>query len=153
VDPVGQVLVIAALAALTYAIIEGPSAGWSSVRILGGFGLAAAALIGLVGYEPRRGEAPLDLGVFRSGPVSGAPVTAVCAFAALGGFLFLNTLYLQEVRGYSALHAGLYTLPTAAMTVLLSPVSGRIVAARGPRLPTVVAGVATLASGLMLTRL
>jgi Na+/melibiose symporter-like transporter len=153
VDPVGQVLVIAALAALTYAIIEGPSAGWTSARILGCFGLAAAALIGLAGYEPRRQEPLLDLRFFRSVPFSGATVTAVCAFAALGGFLFLNTLYLQEVRGYSALHAGLYTLPMAAMTVLLSPVSGRIVAARGPRLPTVVAGVATLASGIMLTRL
>jgi len=153
VDPVGQVLVIAALAALTYAIIEGPSAGWTSARILGCFGLAAAALIGLVGYEPRRQEPLLDLRFFRSVPFSGATVTAVCAFAALGGFLFLNTLYLQEVRGYSALHAGLYTLPMAAMIAALSPVSGRIVAARGPRLPTVVAGVATLASGVMLTRL
>jgi EmrB/QacA subfamily drug resistance transporter len=153
VDPVGQVLVIAALAALTYAIIEGPSAGWTSARILGCFGVAAAAVIGLAGYEPRREEPLLDLRFFRSVPFSGATVTAVCAFAALGGFLFLNTLYLQEVRGYSALHAGLYTLPMAAMTVALSPVSGRMVAARGPRLPTVVAGVATLASGIMLTRL
>jgi MFS family permease len=153
VDPVGQVLVIAALAALTYAIIEGPSAGWTSARILGCFAVAAAAVIGLAGYEPRREEPLLDLRFFRSVPFSGATVTAVCAFAALGGFLFLNTLYLQEVRGYSALHAGLYTLPMAAMTVALSPVSGRMVAARGPRLPTVVAGVATLASGIMLTRL
>jgi hypothetical protein len=150
---VGQVLVIAALAALTYAIIEGPSAGWTSARILGCFGVTAAALIGLAGYEPRRKEPLLDLRFFRSVPFSGATVTAVCAFAALGGFLFLNTLYLQEVRGYSALHAGLYTLPMAAMTVALAPVSGRIVAARGSRLPTVVAGVATLASGIMLTRL
>ena len=58
---------------------------------------------------------------------------AICAFAALGGFLFLNTLYLQDVRGYSPLHAGLYTLPMAAMTVLLAPLSGRIVAR--PRSP------------------
>src|SRR5262249_42508527 len=93
------------------------------------------------------------LSLFRSVPFSEDTVAAVGAFAGLGGFLFLNTLYLQEVRGYSALHAGLYTLPMATMTVALSPVSGRIVAARGPRLPTVVAGVATLASGVMLTRL
>jgi EmrB/QacA subfamily drug resistance transporter len=153
VDPVGQLLIIATLASLTYAIIEGPSSGWTSPKILACFGLAAAALIGLVGYEPRREEPLLDLRFFRSVPFSGATVTAVCAFAALGGFLFLNTLYLQEVRGYSALHAGLYTLPMAAMTVLLAPVAGRIVAARGPRLPTVIAGAATMASGIMLTRL
>jgi EmrB/QacA subfamily drug resistance transporter len=153
VDPVGQLLVIATLASLTYAIIEGPGSGWTSPTILFCFGLAAAGLIGLLSYEPRREEPLLDLRFFRSVPFSGATVTAVCAFAALGGFLFLNTLYLQEVRGYSPLHAGLYTLPMAAMTVLLAPLAGRIVAVRGPRLPTVVAGAATMASGIMLTRL
>ena len=153
VDPVGQVLVITALASLTYAIIEGPSSGWSSAPILGCFGLAAAALAGLVLYEPRRSEPLLDLRFFRSAPFSGATVLAVCAFAALGGFLFLNTLYLQDVRGYSALYAGLYTLPMAAMTVLLAPLSGRVVATRGPRPPLVAAGIATTAGGIMLTRL
>jgi EmrB/QacA subfamily drug resistance transporter len=153
VDPVGQLLVIATLASLTYAIIEGPGSGWTSPKILFCFGLAVAALTCLVSYERRREEPLLDLRFFRSVPFSGATVTAVCAFAALGGFLFLNTLYLQEVRGYSALHAGLYTLPMAAMTVLLAPLAGRIVAVRGPRLPTVVAGAATMASGIMLTRL
>ncbi len=50
---------------------------------------------------------------FRSVPFSSASVIAVSAFAALGGFLFLNTLYLQEIRRLSAFHAGLYTLPIA----------------------------------------
>jgi EmrB/QacA subfamily drug resistance transporter len=153
VDPVGQILVIVVLAALTYAIIEGPNSGWTSAVILGCVGLAAAAMICLIGYEPRRDEPLIDLRFFRSAPFSGATLIAVSAFSAMGGFLFLNTLYLQEVRGYSALHAGVYTLPMAAMTVLLAPLSGRIVAARGPRLPVVLAGVATVASGVMLTRL
>jgi EmrB/QacA subfamily drug resistance transporter len=153
VDPVGQLLVITALASLTYAIIEGPSSGWTSVPVLGCFGLAAAALAGLLAYEPRRDEPLVDLRFFRSAPFSGATVLAVCAFAALGGFLFLNTLYLQDVRGLSALHAGLYTLPMAAMTVLLAPLSGRIVAVRGPRPPLVAAGIATAAGGALLTRL
>jgi EmrB/QacA subfamily drug resistance transporter len=152
-DPVGQLLVIVLLASLTYGIIEGPGAGWGSARILAVFGLAAAALICLIGYEPRRSEPLVDLRFFRSAPFSGATVIAVCAFAALGGFLFLNTLYLQEVRGFSALHAGLYVVPMAAMTVILAPLAGRIVAARGPRLPVVVAGIATAAGGVMLTGL
>jgi EmrB/QacA subfamily drug resistance transporter len=153
VDPVGQLLVIVALATLTYAIIEGPRFGWSSGRTIGFFVLAAAAIAGLIAYEPHREEPLIDLRFFRSAPFSGATVIAVCAFAALGGFLFLNTLYLQDVRGYSALHAGLYTLPMAAMTVVFAPLSGRIVGARGPRLPLLVAGVAITISGLMLTRL
>ena len=46
---------------------------------------------------------------FTSVPFAGASAIAVCLFAAIGGFLFLNTLYLQDVRGLSPLHAGLYT--------------------------------------------
>ena len=153
VDLVGQLLVITMLASLIYAIIEAPGAGWTSARTLGFFGVAAAAFTGLIYWEPRRDEPLIDLRFFRSAPFSGATVIAVCAFAALGGFLFLNTLYLQDVRGYSALHAGLFMLPMAAMIVVCAPLSGRILAARGPRLPLVVAGLAIMASGAMLTRL
>jgi MFS family permease len=80
-------------------------------------------------------------------------VIAVCAFAALSGFLFLNTLCLQEVRGYPAVRAGLFMQPMAAMIVVCAPLSGRIVGARGPRLPLAVAGTAIMISGLALTRL
>jgi EmrB/QacA subfamily drug resistance transporter len=152
-DPAGQFLIMVTLAALTYAIIEGPGAGWTSARILGGFALAAAALAGLLYWERRRDEPLLDLRFFRSAPFSGATLIAICAFASLGGFLFLNTLYLQDVRGYSALNAGLYTLPLAAMTVIFAPLSGRIVGARGPRLPLIAAGAFITASSVMLTRL
>jgi EmrB/QacA subfamily drug resistance transporter len=152
-DPVGQLLVIATLAPLIYAIIEGPSSGWGSAKILGFFGLAAVALAALLIYEPRRSEPLLDLRFFRSAPFSGATVVAISAFAALGGFLFLNTLYLQDVRGYSALHAGLLTLPLAAATALSAPVSGWIVGRSGPRLPLLIAGVTMTAGGVMLTGL
>ncbi len=153
IDPVGQALVITALASLTYAIIEGPRAGWLSPEIVGLFAASAAAAAGLIGYEPRRKEPLLDLRFFRSAPFSGATLIAVSALAALGGFLFLNTLYLQDVRGLSALSAGLYTLPLAAMTLLLAPLSGWIIGRWGPRLPLVVAGVAMTAGGLLLTNL
>ncbi|MGI8334615.1 MFS transporter [Actinomadura scrupuli] len=153
IDPVGQALIAVMLASVTYAIIEGPGSGWGSAEIVGFFCLSAAALAGLLWYEPRREDPLIDLRFFRSAPFSGATVIAVSAFAALGGFLFLNTLYLQDVRGFSALHAGLCTLPMAAMTVVFGPLSGRLVGIRGPRLPLVVAGLAMVASGLMLTRL
>jgi len=153
VDPVGQVLVVITLASLVYAIIEGPGRGWTSALILGCFGLAAIAGASFVGYETRRSEPLLDIRFFRSAPFSGATVIAVSAFAALGGFLLLSTIYLQDVRGYSALHAGLYMLPMAAMTAICSPLSGRIVGARGPRLPLLGAGIALTISALTLTRL
>jgi EmrB/QacA subfamily drug resistance transporter len=153
VDPVGQGLVIVTLASLVYGIIEGPSRGWTSPEILTCYVLFIAALAGLIAYERRRAEPLIDLRFFRSAPFSGATLIAVSAFAALGGFLLLNTLYLQDVRGFSALHAGLYTVPMAAMTIVCAPISGRIVAARGPRLPLLLSGPAIIASGLMLTRL
>jgi EmrB/QacA subfamily drug resistance transporter len=151
VDPVGQVLIIITLASLTYAIIEGPRYGWGSATILGLFGVSAAAAAALVIYEPRREEPLLDLRFFRSAPFTGAVVIAITAFSALAGFLFLNTLYLQDARHLSALHAGLYTLPMAAMTVLLAPLSGRITGQRGPRIPLLVAGVMTTAGALLMS--
>jgi len=152
-DPVGQLLVIVTLASLIYAIIEGPDSGWGSAKILGLFGLSAAALAALIVYEPRRREPLLDLRFFRSAPFSGATVIAISALAGFGGFLFLNTLYLQDVRGFSALHAGLLTLPLAAATAVFSPISGRMVGRRGPRLPLLIAGVAMTAGGALLTGL
>jgi EmrB/QacA subfamily drug resistance transporter len=152
-DPVGQLLVIVTLAALIYAIIEGPGSGWGSGKILGLFGLSAAALAALILYEPRRHEPLLDLRFFRSAPFSGATVIAISALAGLGGFLFLNTLYLQDVRGFSALHAGLLTLPLAAAAAVFSPISGRMVSRGGPRLPLLIAGVAMTAGGALLTGL
>ncbi|MEV0371892.1 MFS transporter [Streptomyces sp. NPDC050636] len=149
VDPVGQLLVITLLGSLTYAIIEAPEAGWLSVKILAFALLALVALGGLIAYERRRREPLIDLRFFHSAPFSGATVVAVCAFAALGGFLFVNTLYLQNVRGLSALDAGLYMLPMAGMTLIFAPLSGRLVGSRGPRLPLLLAGTGMCLSGLL----
>ncbi|MEU3842343.1 MFS transporter [Streptomyces sp. NPDC028635] len=146
-DPVGQVLVITLFGALTYAIIEAPAAGLASVLPFAA--LAGAALLGLLWYEPRRDEPLIDLRFFGSAPFSGATVIAISAFAALGGFLFLSTLYLQNVRGLSALHAGLWMLPMAVPTFLCAPLSGRLVGSRGPRLPLLIAGVAMTASAVL----
>ncbi|AHH95850.1 MFS transporter [Kutzneria albida] len=152
-DPVGQLLVIVLLTGLTYGIIEGPSTGWGSPQIVACFAVALLALIGILLYERRVAEPLIDLRFFTSLPFSGATLIAISGFAALAGFLFLNSLYLQDVRGYSALHAGLLTLPMAVMTAVLAPISGRIVGTRGPRLPLVVAAIGIILSGLLLTGL
>ncbi|GAB2943429.1 MFS transporter [Streptomyces heilongjiangensis] len=146
-DPVGQLLVMALLGSLTYAIIEAPTAPVGRTLLFGG--VALAALLALLRYEPRRDEPLVDLRFFRSAPFSGATVIAVSAFAALGGFLFLSTLYLQNVRGLDALHAGLWMLPMAFLCFVCAPVAGRLVGSRGPRLPLLVAGVTMTASGVL----
>ncbi|MFD9907540.1 MFS transporter [Streptomyces sp. NPDC059063] len=150
-DPIGQLLVIVALGALTYAIIEAPKEGWTSPLIVSFATASATALVALLRYEPRRAEPLIDLRFFASAPFSGATVIAISAFAALGGFLFLSTLYLQDVRGLDALHAGLWMLPMAAMTLVCAPLSGRLVGSRGPRVPLLIAGVAMTTSGALFT--
>jgi len=153
VDPVGQLLVVITLATLVYGIIEGPGRGWTSPEIIACFCAAVAAGIGFAWYESRRDDPLLDTRFFRSVPFAGATLIAVSAVSALGGFLLLSTLYLQDVRGFSALHAGLYLLPMAVMTAVLSPVSGRVVGRRGPRLPLLGAGVGLTVSAVTLTRI
>jgi len=153
IDPVGQLLVILALALLTYAVIEGPSNGWLSAQTLVLFAVSIAAFTSLVIYELRRRQPLIEVRFFASAPFSGASAIAVCAFATLGGFLFLNTLYLQDVRGLSPLDAGLYTLPMAVMILILAPLSGRLVGTRGTRLPLVIGSLGLTSSGALLTQL
>ena len=152
-DPAGQVLLIVLLASLTYAIIEGPDAGWGSALITGLFALAAVTLGVFLWYESRRDEPLLNPRFFRSAPFAGATATAITSMAALAGFLFLNTLYLQDVRAYRPLMAGLYLLPMAVALAICATVSGRIVASRGTRIPMVGSGILVIAAGLLMTRL
>ncbi len=153
VDAVGQLLVIVLLASVTYAIIDAPRAGWTSTTTLGLLALGLVALGGLLAYEPRRTDPLIELRFFRSVPFSGATVIAVASFGAFSGFLFLNTLYLQEVRGLSPFLAGVCTVPLALMTLVFAPLSGRLVGARGPRIPLLSAGVAMCAGASMLVEL
>ena len=124
-DPVGQALVIVLLATLTYGIIEAPSRGWSSPAIL-----AALVGVGVGARRPARLRAPpraspsSTCGSSARSRSASSIAISVAAFAAFGGFLFLNTLYLQEVRGLSPVQAGLATVPMAVMTVLVVPAVG-----------------------------
>jgi EmrB/QacA subfamily drug resistance transporter len=152
-DPVGQLLVVALLGSLTFGIIEGGEAGWTSPPILGCFAASACAVAGLLVYEPRRRDPLLELRFFRSVPFSGSVAIAICAFSGMGGFLFLNTLYLQHDRGLDPLAAGLYLLPMAALTMVSSLLSGRLTGHLGPRLPLLLSGAATAASGVLLAAL
>jgi EmrB/QacA subfamily drug resistance transporter len=152
-DPIGQVLVIVLLASLTSAIIEGPDLGWSSPWIVALGVVAGAALMTFVRYELRRAEPLIELRFFTSRPFAAATAIAITAFAAFAGFLFVNTLYLQEVRGLSPVSAGLCTLPMAAMTIVFSPISGRVVGSRGVRRPLVAGGLALGTGSLMLVSL
>jgi len=150
-DPLGQGIVIVLLASLVGGLIEGPRLGWASPGALGLFVLAAAALVALVVVEGCTAEPLIDLRFFRSIPFSSAVGTALVAFGANGAFLFLSALYLQEVRGMTPFQAGLWTLPSALMTMLVSPISGRLIGTVGTRVPLVLAGIGIAGAGAVLT--
>ena len=153
VDPVGQLLIVIALASLTSGVIDGRRLGWSSPFIVLAFALATAAVAMLIVYEGRRVDPLLDLRFFKSLPFAAATLTAVIAFASFSGFLFLNSLYLQESRGLAPAAAGLCTLPIAVGVILCSPISGRLVGAGHVRLALVVAGTAIAVAALLLVDL
>jgi EmrB/QacA subfamily drug resistance transporter len=148
-DPVGQTLLAVGLAALIFAVIE--SGRGAGVAGTGGV-VAALAFAGLIAYERNRHEPLLDVRFFHSLPFSSAVVIAVSAFAALGGFLFLSSLDLQEVRGLSAFHAGLCILPAAFAVMIVSPLSGRLVGKYGARPSLLLSGGVLALSALLLTR-
>jgi EmrB/QacA subfamily drug resistance transporter len=149
-DPIAQTLIVVLLAGVTAGTIEGPQQGWTSPLIIGCYAAAAIAAVAVTMVEFRRREPLIDPRFFASAPFSGAALIAVAAFGALAGFLFLNTLYLQTARGYSAIEAGLLILPMAATIGVTARLSGRLVAAGRARWSLVIAGLALTAGAAVL---
>lgn len=149
-DLPGQVLVAVFLVTLTSGFIQASDGRWTSPAVVGLLATAVVSLVVFVLVEARTRYALLAPQLFRSLPFTGAAVVATSAFVVFAGFLFVNTLFLQEIRGYSPLAAGLLVMPTTIGNVILSPLSGRMTAARGPRLPVGLAALAMLAGSLLL---
>lgn len=150
-DLSGQALAFAMLGCLTFGLIEGPGAGWGSPPVVALFAGAVLALAAFVLTERRTAEPLLDLSDFRNPTFSGASALAMIAYLAFGGFIFLNTLYLQQVRGYSPLIAGLLIAPATLGLLVVAPFSGRLTGRLGPRAPTTVAFLLMLAGLLVLS--
>lgn len=152
-DVPGQALLTLVIGVWVGALIEGPHIGWTSPAALAAYGVASAATVGFVRVETRRQEPLMDLRLFRSPLFTSAVVGAVAVFVALNTTLLLNTLYLQHTRGFTALAAGVATLPMALGASVCAPWSGRLVGRIGPRLPLTLAGGFMTAGGLCLVDL
>ncbi len=156
-DPLAQLFIFGFLCTLTYAVIDSPVAGWLAPHILVLISSALILFVLFLLHERRRqqseGDPLVDLRFFRSVPFSTASVLGISAFGCFAGFLFLNTLYLQQIRHLAAFTTGLCTLPLAVTMMLCSPLSGRLVGSRGPRPSLLLAGLGFTASTLILTQL
>jgi EmrB/QacA subfamily drug resistance transporter len=148
-DPVGAVLSIAAITAVTYAVIEAPEHGWTSATTLTVFAAGLATAVGFVHWELRRAEPLLDVRLFRMPAFTAASLSLTLLFFAMAGAMFLQAQYLQFVLGFSALGAGAALVPAAVGMLAGTVLGSHLSAARGARL-TVASGTLVGAVGLGL---
>jgi EmrB/QacA subfamily drug resistance transporter len=145
-DLLGAAASVAAIGLLVWTTIEAPDRGWDSAQTLGGYLAAAVALAFFIGWELRRTDPLLDVRLFTDPRVSVGSGAIAVAFFSLFGFIFLITQYLQTVRGYGTLTAGLATLPFALVIGAVSPLAILAMRALGTKL-VVAAGLLTMAAG------
>jgi EmrB/QacA subfamily drug resistance transporter len=148
-DLAGALTATAGLGLLIYAISEVPENGWMSTATLG-FGTLGTLLMACFVVAERRSSAPLvPLGVLKKRAVV-VPNAAIFLQSMVGiAWLYVLTLYLQEVLGHSALTAGLLFIPMTLASVLAAPVAGRLATRLGLRM-TAAWGLALVAAGLLL---
>ncbi len=148
-DLVGAGLSIVGLGALLYGIIEGPIQGWSDGVTLGAFAVAVVVLFAFGWWELRIPNPMLDLTFFKDPSFSAASAAISLNFFAMFGTFFLLTQYLQVVRGYSPLSAGVRTLPMALTMMIAAPLSARLVQRFGRKLVMSI-GLVVVGIGLTL---
>jgi EmrB/QacA subfamily drug resistance transporter len=148
-DLAGFGLSTVGLVALVWSIIEAPTKGWADPAILSGFGVAAVFLAAFVTWELRVKEPMLDVRLFSNPRFSAASGAIALAFFSLFGAIFFLTQFLQSVLGYSALEAGLGTLPVAGGLMVAAALSAPLAERIGTKI-VVAAGMTVVAGGLVL---
>ncbi|MFD9910770.1 MFS transporter [Streptomyces sp. NPDC059063] len=147
-DPVGTLLLTAGLVAILFGIIESPLYGWTSARILIAFAVGAV-LLGAFTTHALRSRAPLfDPRVFRSRRLCAATLGTAASFFGLFSLFFVNSQYLQYVKGYGAAQAGFAIVPLTVGMALVPRLAARW--SRTPR-PVVGAGLFLIGAGLLGT--
>jgi EmrB/QacA subfamily drug resistance transporter len=132
-DLPGLVTSAIGLFALTYALIESNRHGWASAEIVSMFALAALALLAFVVLEHRQRIPMLDLSLFRNPTFTGANLAISLVTLAMFGVFFYNSLFVQNVLGYSAIQTGALFLPMTLLIVLVAPQAGRLTDTIGAR--------------------
>jgi EmrB/QacA subfamily drug resistance transporter len=133
IDIYGQIFIFLILGILLFTLIDAPGKGWTTRSTVIGFVLCAALVATFLVVESHTFEPLFELQFFKNPAFTGANLIALISFILMTGFLFLNTIYLQQVRGLSAFHAGLFTLPLMIAIAVCAPISGRYLSIHGPR--------------------
>jgi len=148
-DVPGQLLFIVGVGLLTYALIQGGHAGWLSPVIVGSLVVAAVITVVFVRYELHTSDPMMDMTVFSNRVYDAAIYAVFATLFCVYGTLFIITQYFQNVRTYSPEKTGVLILSMTIPTIILSPLTGRIAAARGARSPTLIGlGCLVIGTGL-----
>ncbi len=149
-DPFGAFTVTSGLLVLVYALSQAPQHGWGSVRTISLLAAAAVLELAFIVIETRV-EAPLlPLRIFRLPTVAGANAVGLLLGASFFGFIFVGTLYMQQVLGYSALQTGLAWLAASVTSVALAGLSQALVTRVSAKLVMAV-GMGLIGSGILWT--
>src|SRR4051794_29616193 len=147
-DAAGAVTVTAGLSLLAYAFLDASNSGWGSTKIIGLLA-ASVALIGIFVAIELRSKAPLvPFRIFRLRTLTGANIVGLLLGASLFSMFYFISLYMQQVLGYSAIHAGLSYLPLAVTIIVAAGLGGQLVTRFGFK-PILAAGMLSVSAGLL----
>jgi EmrB/QacA subfamily drug resistance transporter len=147
-DVAGAVTITAALSLLVYAVIDASEAGWGSTKTLGLIALALVLLAAFVAIELRSRKPLVPFSIFRIRTLTGANVVGILVGASLFSMFFFISLDMQQVLGYSAIHAGLSYLPLAVTISLAAGVASQLVTTLGYK-TVLAAGLLFIVAGLL----
>jgi EmrB/QacA subfamily drug resistance transporter len=147
-DAAGAVSITAGLSVLAYALLDASSAGWGSTKIISLLVLSVVLIAAFIGIE-LRSKAPLvPFRIFRLRTLTGANVVGILLGASLFSMFFFISLYMQQVLGYSPIHAGLSYLPLAVTIIVAAGLGGQLVTRLGFK-PILAGGMLLVAVGLL----
>ena len=147
-DVAGAVTVTAALSILVYALVDATDAGWGSTQTIGLIGLSALLLAAFVAIELRSAKPLVPFSIFRIRTLTGANVVGLLVGASLFSMFFFISLYMQQVLGYSAIHAGLSYLPLAVTIMATAAIASQLVTKVGYK-PVLAIGLLFIVAGLV----
>lgn len=149
-DPLGAVTVTGALVLLAYAIAQAPRVGWGAARTIAELAIAVALLGAFLAIESR-GEAPLiPLRIFRLRTLAGANAVGVLLGASFYSFIFIGTLYMQQVLGFSALQGG-FAWASAGVTSMLFAGVSQLLVTKGSAKLVMAFGMTVIGIGILWT--
>ena len=147
-DPLGAVTVTGGLLLLVYALSQAPQIGWGSARTVSVLAVSAALLAAFVVVETRTGAPLMPLRIFRLRAVAAANAVGLLLGGSFFAFIFIGTLYMQQVLGYSALQTGVAWLAASLISVALAGLSQRLVT-RVSAAPVMALGMALIGGGIL----